>query len=162
MKIKVGISACLLGERVRYDGALLDPFLTDRLGGYVEFVPVCPEVECGLGVPREPMQLEVDTENPRLVTIRGRIDLTERMLAWVGMRLAGLAGEDLRGFVFKSRSPSCGIEVMVYRPDGQPLKSGVGIFARAFMERFPAIPVADEEQLRDPRSLEDFIGRVLA
>ena len=91
-KIKLGISACLLGEKVRYDGGHeLDRFLTGTLGKYVDFVPVCPEVECGLGVPREAMRLVGDPRDPRLVTVHSGVDHTERMLAWARRRVAELA-----------------------------------------------------------------------
>src|SRR4030042_6931159 len=102
-KIKLGISACLLGESVRYDGGhKLDRFLTDTLGQYVEYVPVCPEVECGLGVPRESMHLEGDPESPRLVTIRTKQDMTDRMVKWTQKRVVELEKEGLYGFIFKS------------------------------------------------------------
>ncbi|HLA41000.1 MAG TPA: DUF523 domain-containing protein, partial [Candidatus Glassbacteria bacterium] len=95
-KIKIGIATCLLGEKVRYDGGhKYDPFLVETLGPWVEYVPVCPEYECGLGVPREAMRLEGDLENLRLVTNKTRIDLTEKMLAWGGERLKELEGEGL-------------------------------------------------------------------
>ena len=106
-KIKLGISSCLLGEKVRYDGGhKLDRFITETLGQLVEFVPVCPEVECGLGVPREAMHLVAAPDGPRLVTIRTQADYTERMLAWAQERLVELEHEDLCGFIFKSGSPS--------------------------------------------------------
>jgi len=107
---KVGISRCLLGENVRYDGGhKLDLFLRDVLGRHVEFVSVCPEVECGLTVPREAMRLVGEPENPRLVTIRSGQDITPRMTQWAGARVGQLAGEGLCGFVFKYGSPSSGM-----------------------------------------------------
>src|SRR4030043_2247655 len=110
-KIKLGISACLLGENVRYDGGhKLDRFLTETLGQYVEYIPVCPEVECGMPVPRESMQLEGDPDSPRLVTIRTKQDLTERMVQWARKRIIALEKEDLCGFIFKTDSPSSGME----------------------------------------------------
>ena len=82
-KIKLGISTCLLGEKVRYDGGhKWDHYLTDTLGQYVEYIPVCPEVECGFGIPREPFRLVGDCENPHLVTSRTNHDHTERMIQW--------------------------------------------------------------------------------
>ena len=128
-KIKVGISSCLMGNKVRYDGGdRLDRHLVETLGRYAEYVPVCPEAECGLPVPREPMRLEGDIGSPRLVTIETRLDHTDRMAGWAERRLAELEGENLCGFIFKANSPSCGMEGVA------------GIFARAFMERFPLIP----------------------
>jgi uncharacterized protein YbgA (DUF1722 family)/uncharacterized protein YbbK (DUF523 family) len=161
-KIKLGISACLLGENVRYDGGhKLDRFLTDTLGQYVEYVPVCPEVECGLPVPRESMHLEGDPELPRLVTSRTRQDITERMVGWAKKRVVELEKEDLCGFIFKSDSPSSGMErVRVYNEKGMPVKKGVGMFARIFMDHFPLLPVEDEGRLHDPKLRENFVERV--
>jgi uncharacterized protein YbgA (DUF1722 family)/uncharacterized protein YbbK (DUF523 family) len=164
-EIKLGISTCLLGENVRYDGGhKLDRFLRDTLGHYVTFVPVCPEVECGLPTPRESMHLAGDPAEPRLVTTRTGIDHTGRMKAWAGRRLDELAGEDLCGFVFKKNSPSSGMErVKVYDAGGKPpARVGSGIFAKAFMERFPLIPVEDEGRLHDPALRENFIERMFA
>jgi uncharacterized protein YbbK (DUF523 family) len=108
-KIKLGISSCLLGEKVATTGAQADHFLTDTLGAYVDWVPVCPEVESGLSVPREAMHLIGDPEAPRLVTIRSGVDHTSRMRRWANEKVTALAVEDLCGFVFKSRSPSSGM-----------------------------------------------------
>lgn len=161
-KIKLGISSCLLGEKVRYDGGhKWDRFLTDTLGKFVEFVPVCPEVECGLGVPREAMRLEGDRQAPRLVSSRTRVDHTERMEAWARRRVVELEQEGLSGFIFKSGSPSSGLErVKVYDAQGVPAKTGVGLFARAFREHFPLLPVEDEGRLHDPRLRENFIEAI--
>ena len=118
-RIKVGVSACLLGRAVRYDGGhKLDRYVTETLGRYFEFVPVCPEVECGLGVPRESMRLEGDPARPRLVTHASRRDLTDRMTAWAARRVEELAGEELCGFLFKSKSPSSGMERINVYPEG--------------------------------------------
>jgi len=109
-KIKLGISSCLLGNKVRYDGGhKLDHFLADTLGAYVDWVSVCPEVESGLSVPREAMHLVGDPEAPRLATIRSGVDHTSRMRRWAIKKVTALAAEDLCGFVFKSRSPSSGM-----------------------------------------------------
>jgi len=161
-KIKLGVSACLLGEPVRYDGGhKLDPFLTDTLGQYVQYVPVCPEVECGLPVPRESMHLEGNPDSPRLITSRTKQDMTERMVPWGKKRVVELEGEDLCGFIFKSHSPSSGMErVRVYNEKGMPVKKGIGMFARIFMEHFPLLPVEDEGRLHDPMLRENFIERI--
>lgn len=161
-RIKLGVSTCLLGESVRYDGGhKQDHFITDTLGIYVAYVPVCPEVECGLGVPREAMRLKGDPAAPRLVTIKTGVDLTERMVTWAEKRLRELAGEDLCGFIFKSRSPSSGMErVKVYNDKGMPMKNGRGIFAGLFMDRFPLIPTEEEGRLKDPLLRENFIERI--
>jgi uncharacterized protein YbgA (DUF1722 family)/uncharacterized protein YbbK (DUF523 family) len=161
-KIKLGISTCLLGENVRYDGGhKLDRFLTDTLGQYVEYVPVCPEVECGLGVPRESMHLEGDPDSPRLVTTRTKQDMTERMVRWAQKCVVELEKEDLCGFIFKSDSPNSGMEhIRVYNKKGLPVKKGVGIFARIFMDSFSLLPVEDEGHLHDPELRENFIERI--
>ncbi|VBB42566.1 conserved hypothetical protein [uncultured Desulfatiglans sp.] len=161
-RIKLGVSTCLLGQDVRYDGGhKLDRFIRDTLGQYVDYVPVCPEVECGLGVPREAMRLVGEPSAPRLVTIRSGRDLTDQMLRWTEKRLAELAGEGLCGFIFKSNSPSSGMErVKVYTDKGMPNKAGRGIFAGLFMDRFPLIPAEDEGRLHDPRLRENFIERI--
>jgi len=163
-KIKLGISTCLLGENVRFDGGhKLDRFLTDTLGQYVEYVPVCPEVECGLPVPRESMHLEGDPDAPRLVTSRTKQDMTEKMVNWARRRVADLEKEGLMGFIFKSDSPSSGMErVRVYNEKGMPVKKGVGMFARAFMEHFPLLPVEEEGRLHDPKLRDNFIERIFA
>jgi uncharacterized protein YbgA (DUF1722 family)/uncharacterized protein YbbK (DUF523 family) len=161
-KIRLGISTCLLGENVRYDGGhKLDRFLTDTLGQYVDYVPVCPEVECGLPIPRESMHLEGDPESPRLVTLRTKQDMTERMVNWARRRVVELEKEGLCGFIFKSDSPSSGMErVRVYNEKGMPVKKGVGMFARIFMEYYPLLPVEDEGRLHDPKLRENFVERI--
>ncbi|MDY6954665.1 MAG: DUF523 and DUF1722 domain-containing protein [Thermodesulfobacteriota bacterium] len=160
--IRLGISTCLLGEQVRYDGGhKLDRFLTGTLGNYVEYVPVCPEVECGFPIPRESLRLVGDPEAPRLVTSRTKEDHTDRMLTWAHRRVRELEKEDLCGFIFKSNSPSSGMErVRVYNEKGMPVKKGVGLFARAFMKHFPLVPVEEEGRLHDPKLRENFIERV--
>ena len=159
---RIGISTCLLGESVRYDGQhKLDRFLRDTLGRYVEWVPVCPEVECGLSVPREPMHLEGDPDAPRLVTVRTGKDLTDQMLEYARRRVRELEDEDLCGFVFKSRSPSSGMtRIKVYDENGVPQKVGVGLFAGEFMDHFPLLPVEDDGRLHDPDLRENFIERI--
>lgn len=161
-KIKLGVSSCLLGNKVRYDGGhKWDQFLTDTLGRYMDFVPVCPEAECGLGVPREAMRLVGDPEAPRLLTVRTHQDYTERLLNWARGRLEELAKENLSGFIFKSGSPSSGMaRVKVYNAQGVPVKRGAGLFAARFMARFPLLPVEDEGRLHDPQIRENFIERV--
>jgi len=161
-KIKIGISSCLLGNAVRYDGGhKLDRFLRDTLGQYVAYVPVCPEAECGMGIPREAMRLEGQADSPRLVTRQTRVDKTEMMVRWAQKRVAELEGENLCGFIFKSDSPSSGMErVKVYDEKSMPAKTGVGIFARIFMEYFPLLPVEEEGRLHDTQLRENFIERI--
>jgi uncharacterized protein YbgA (DUF1722 family)/uncharacterized protein YbbK (DUF523 family) len=161
-KIKLGNSSCLLGNAVRYDGGhKWDRFLTNTLGRYVEFVPVCPEVEIGLGIPREAMRLVGELAHPRLLTIRSRIDHTERMTEWAKEKVKELEKEDLCGFIFKSDSPSSGLErVKVYDRNGVPVKKGVGLFARVFIDHLPLLPVEDEGRLHDPLLRENFIESI--
>jgi uncharacterized protein YbgA (DUF1722 family)/uncharacterized protein YbbK (DUF523 family) len=158
-KIRLGISSCLLGQKVRYDGGQkLDHFITETLGKFVEFVPVCPEVECGLGIPREAMHLAAAPDGPRLVTVRTGVDHTERMRAWARKRVVELEQEDLCGFIFKSDSPSSGMErVKIYSPKGMADKTGVGLFAQEFMQYFPLLPVEEEGRLHDPGLRENFL-----
>ena len=161
-RIRLGISTCLLGENVRYDGGhKLDRFLTETLGQYVEWVPVCPEVECGLPIPREAMHLEGDPEHPRLVTSRTYEDKTAQMLKWANRRVKELENEDLCGFIFKSHSPSSGMErVKIRNEKGMPEKKGVGLFAMTFMKHFPLIPVEEDGRLHDPKLRENFIEQI--
>lgn len=160
--LRLGISRCLLGDHVRFDGGhKRDSFLTDVLGCYVEWVPICPEVEAGLGTPREAMRLVGYPDRPRLMTIKSKHDHTQAMDAMIDAGLDSLRKQDLSGFVFKRGSPSCGVErVRVYTAQGMPSQSGVGIFAKAFREQFPLIPVEEEGRLCDPSLRENFIERV--
>ena len=162
-KIRLGISTCLLGEKVRYDGGhKFDAFLVNTLGQFVEYVPVCPEVESGFSVPRESMRLEGDPQNPRLRTTKTKIDLTDKMLSWAQQRVLELEKEELCGYIFKSKSPSSGyLRVKVYNEtSNMPVKQGMGLFARAFTEHFPLMPVEEEGRLQDPQLRENFITRI--
>jgi uncharacterized protein YbgA (DUF1722 family)/uncharacterized protein YbbK (DUF523 family) len=160
--LRLGISACLMGENVRFDGGhKLDRYLRDTLGRFVEYLPVCPEAECGLGIPREAMHLESGPASPRLVTVRTKRDLTDQMLAWAHKRVRELERENLCGFIFKSDSPSSGMErVKVYGAGNVPHRTGVGLFASVFMKHFTLLPVEDEERLHDPMLRENFIERI--
>jgi uncharacterized protein YbgA (DUF1722 family)/uncharacterized protein YbbK (DUF523 family) len=160
--LRLGISRCLLGDEVRFDGGhKRDSFLTDVFGHYVEWVPVCPEVEAGLGTPREAMRLVGDPQNPRLVTIKSGTDHTRVLKTLTTNRIAQLMELDLSGYVFKKGSPSCGIErVRLYDEHGMPSRNGVGLFARDFIEEFPLIPVEEEGRLCEPTLRENFIERV--
>ncbi len=161
-KITIGISSCLLGNNVRYDGGhKWDRYVTDTLGAYFDWVPVCPEVEYGLPIPREALRLVGDPASPRLVTTRTNVDHTEGMLAWAAEKLKALEREDLCGFIFKARSPSSGISgIKVYTSSGMPSHRGTGLFGGAFMRHFPLIPVIDDGRLHDPQLRENFIERV--
>jgi uncharacterized protein YbgA (DUF1722 family)/uncharacterized protein YbbK (DUF523 family) len=161
-KFRIGISSCLLGNEVRWNsGHKLDKYLAHTLGQFVEYVPVCPEVEAGFGVPRESFRLVGDPDSPRLVTFKSKTDHTDRMLTWTQKRVGELEKEELCGFIFKSDSPSSGmIRVKVYNEKGMPHKVGIGMFARAFMEHFPLIPVEDDGRLNDPVIRENFILQI--
>ena len=163
-KFKIGISSCLLGNPVRWNaGHKLDRFLTNTLGQFVEYVPVCPEVEAGFGVPRESVRLVGDPENPRMITFKSKKDLTDQMKRWAKKRVKQLEKEDLCGFIFKCDSPSSRmIRVKVYSEKGMPRKVGVGMFARAFMDHFPRIPVEDDGRLHNPAIRENFIERIFS
>ncbi|MCW8800140.1 MAG: DUF523 and DUF1722 domain-containing protein [Desulfobacter sp.] len=162
--IKIGISSCLLGNKVRYDGGHShDRFLTQTLGLFAEYVPVCPEVECGMPTPREAVRLVGPTENPRLVTQKTGKDKTEQMQTWIKGRLKELTNEDLCGFIFRSKSPSSGLyRIRVYGDDGKVRKNGIGLFAKAFTDAFPRIPVEEAGRLHDPKLRENFIERIFS
>lgn len=161
--IAVGVSACLLGEKVRYDGGHKhDYYITDTLGKFFSFVPVCPEVESGMGVPREEMHLEGDPVAPRLVTARTRIDKTEQMLSFCRVKVRELEKECLCGFIFKKGSPNSGLfRVKVYQNDA-PARTGSGLFATAVATHFPLLPMEEEGRLNDPAIRENFIERVFS
>jgi len=166
-RIRIGVSACLLGEEVRYDGGhKLDVFLTEVLGRFVDWVPVCPEVEAGLGTPRPAMRLVRiggGTEpEVRLIAPATAADHTEPLQSWADRRVEQLAAADLDGYVLKSRSPSCGLEgVSLYPEDGgAPTLEGRGLFAEALLRRLPDLPVEEEGRLSEPRRLESFLDGV--
>ena len=159
----LGISSCLLGNKVRYDGQhKYDDWLVETLGKYVSYEPVCPEAECGLGIPREAMRLVGDFTSPRLITTNSGIDHTQRMLDYSRGKLEELTKRGLCGYIFKSKSPSSGMErVKVYPPEGGAgQKKGIGIFANEFMIAFPLLPCEEEGRLHDPDLRENFIERI--
>lgn len=160
--IHILVSSCLLGEKVRYDGGhKRDPFLVETLGRFVTYVPICPEVGCGLPTPREAMRLQGDPADPRLVTSRTGVDHTGKMQGWIRGKLQDLEGLDLCGYICKKDSPSSGMErVKVYGDTGIPAKAGAGMFTKAFMDRFPLIPVEEEGRLQDPVLREMFVELV--
>ena len=162
--IRIGISACLLGHEVRFDGGhKRDAFLTETFGRFVEWVPVCPEVECGLGTPRESMRLVRDDNVVRLLTVKGGADMTAAMERFSQSRASALAREDLSGFVLKKESPSCGLErVKVYGVHGVAARTGRGLFAAALAELFPHLPLEEEGRLADPRLRDNLVERVFA
>jgi uncharacterized protein YbgA (DUF1722 family)/uncharacterized protein YbbK (DUF523 family) len=163
-KPKLGISACLLGQNVRYDGAhKRDNFLSDTVGRFVEWVAVCPEVEVGMGVPRETLRLVGPPDKPQLIAERSGKDWTHAMHRFAAVRMRQLVELKLAGYVFKKNSPSCGVErVRVYGAKNLPVRRGRGLFAAAVMARFPLMPVEEEGRLNDPALRENFIDRVFA
>jgi uncharacterized protein YbbK (DUF523 family) len=157
--IRIGISSCLLGEPVRYDGGhKRDDGLCNALGPHVEWVPVCPEAGAGLGIPREPIELWGEPDAPRVFGKNSGADHTARLLAFIGPALDRLAALDLAGYVLKSKSPSCGLRI-----DVKPARAGTaGLFARALTARFPRRPVEEESRLTDPTAREHFLERARA
>lgn len=158
--IRLGVSSCLLGNRVRYDGDhKRDSFITDTLGQFFEFVTVCPEMVIGMGVPRQPIRLLGDPERPRAVGVDDRLDVTVALGACA--RQATRELKDISGYIFKSKSPSCGIQdVKVYNGHGRPSNGGTGIFAGALIANQPLLPVEDETRLGKRGIRKNFIERV--
>lgn len=163
-RVRLGISSCLLGEEVRFDGGhKKEDFLLYTLAPHVEWLPVCPEVEMGMGIPREAIRLVGEPDSPRLVAPKSGIDHTKAMKTWTRRRLSQLAQEDLDGYVLKKDSPSCGLfRVRVYHENGQISRAGAGIYALELAERFPTLPIEEEGRLRDARLRENFIERIFA
>ncbi len=161
--LRLGVSSCLLGERVRYDGGhKKDDFLTGLLARFVELVPVCPEVELGLGTPREPIRLQRDGDLVRLVAPKSGKDHTEPMRRFAERRVRALARLDLCGYVLKKDSPSCGMERVRVWGGRMPSRDGRGAFAAVLMAELPLLPVEEEGRLRDPGLRESFVERVFA
>ena len=162
-RVRIGISSCLLGELVRYDGGhKKDRFLVDLFGKYVDWVPVCPEVEMGLSIPRDNMRLVEEGNEIRLVAPKTKTDYTTRMKRFAAQRISALMGERVAGFIFKRASPSCGLhQVRVYK-DRVPGPRSQGLFAAALTQSEPTLPVEEEGRLNDPRLRENFVARVFA
>ena len=161
--VRIGVSSCLLGARVRFDGGhKKDDFLVNTFGAWVEWVPVCPEVEVGMGTPRESVRLVREGGKIRMVAPKSGNDWTEAMRAYSAQRVEKLAAAELSGYVLKKDSPSCGMERVKVYGDGMPTKSGRGRFAEALLARFPNLPVEEEGRLCDPRLRDNFVERVFA
>jgi uncharacterized protein YbgA (DUF1722 family)/uncharacterized protein YbbK (DUF523 family) len=162
-EIRIGISSCLVGMKVRFDGGhKKDAFVSGPLERFVTFVPICPEVEMGMGTPRPSIRLEKHGDEVRLVEPKAGTDHTEAMRRWARRRLEEIAPLDLCGYILKKDSPSCGMERVRVYARGAPTKSGVGLFAAALMERFPLLPVEEEGRLHDAPLRENFVERVFA
>ena len=162
-KIKIGMSSCLLGEEVRWDGDHKhDQYVRDVLGSYFDYVSICPEVDVGMGVPRETVALYGTLENPKMITKRSKADWTKKMNHYTKDRIHELTKENLCGYVFKSKSPSCGIgKVPIYSEFGSSrMRHGAGMFATSFVKAYPLVPIEDEGRLHDPVIRENFIVRI--
>lgn len=164
ISVRIGVSSCLLGQKVRFDGGhKRDAFLVDTFGRFVEWIPVCPEAEVGMGIPREPIRLQRVGDSLRLLGVKSATDHTEAMKRWAAGRVEALAREDLDGYILKKDSPSCGMErVKVYDANGAPARTGRGLFAEALIARLPLLPVEEEGRLSDPRLRDNFVERVFA
>lgn len=163
-RLRIGISRCLLGDEVRWDGGhKYEPALFRLLGPQVEWVSVCPEVEAGLPIPREPMRLESPDrpgDAPRLMLIRSRQDFGAPLANWAAHKLPALIDQGLDGFVLKKNSPSCGPRVSVFDVTGTPVAEAAGAWAAALIANFPGLPIEDEERLREASVRDEFLARV--
>ena len=162
--LRVGISSCLLGEAVRWDGGhKRDAYIKDLLGRFFEWVPVCPELEVGMGVPREPIRLVGSPDSQSLVGVQTGKDWTAAMRQYARRRVRQLERLDLSGYLLKKDSPSCGMErVRVHPARGPASRTGIGAFARVLMAQMPLLPVEEEGRLQDPALRENFIERIFA
>ena len=163
MKPLIGISSCLLGNQVRYDGRLkLEPSLKEIFGNKVQWLAVCPEVEMGLSTPREKIILLYELEKPSLQTLESQQDLTKQMQAWCNQKIQELKQLPIKAFIFKSKSPSCGIQNVDFYPSRSEnaIKIGTGLFAKAFLQAFPLLPVIQECDLQDYDKVRDFLQKI--
>ncbi|MBN2295427.1 MAG: DUF523 and DUF1722 domain-containing protein [Pirellulales bacterium] len=162
--IRIGISECLLGHKVRFDGGHKhDHYLTDTLGQYFQWVHVCPEVEVGLTIPRPNSRLESHDGDIHMVMPKIERDLTREMRAFCKSRVSALVKEKLCGYLLKKNSPSCGMErVKVYQGQGAPRRNGRGLYAEALLARFPNLPVEEEGRMHDPGLRDNWVTRVFA
>ena len=162
-KLRIGISQCLLGDRVRFDGGhKRDNYIMTILSHYAEFMPVCPEVEIGMGIPRPPIHQKGNVDDPMVVGVKDEsLDVTIPLKKFSHNYVKHL--DDLSGFILKSKSPTCVMErVKVYQGKGQSLRSGIGVFAKALMDAHPHLPIEEEGRLKDPMLRENFITRIFA
>jgi uncharacterized protein YbbK (DUF523 family)/uncharacterized protein YbgA (DUF1722 family) len=161
-EILIGVSACLLGEQVRYDGGhKRNAFLLQELASHVRFVPVCPELGIGLGVPREAIRLVRRGDRVRLLGSAG-VDHTAAMRRWAATVMGELRDRNLSGFVLKKGSPSCGLERVRVWDEGleRPTPSGRGVFAQALVDAMPGLAIEEEGRLNDPGLREHFVDRI--
>jgi uncharacterized protein YbgA (DUF1722 family)/uncharacterized protein YbbK (DUF523 family) len=171
--IRIGVSACLLGQEVRFDGQhKRDAFLNDQLAPFVEWVPICPEVEIGMGIPRESVRLVRGPADDHggaqtlMLGNRSQTDWTAQMTSYARAKVEALRTRDLSGYVLKSNSPSCGMtRVKLYdgAADGAPVtRKGVGLFAAELLAQMPQLPIEEEGRLCDARLRDNFLERVFA
>ncbi|MBF0195390.1 MAG: DUF523 domain-containing protein [Magnetococcales bacterium] len=161
----VGISACLLGESVRYDGGdKQNHALTAHKDKQIKYIAICPEAGCGLGVPREAMQLEGDPNTPRLLTINSRVDKTDLLTNWSKEQIANLQNDKIDGFIFKNRSPSCGLnKVLVHKTNPTtPQQYGAGLFAQQIKNHFDDLPMAQDDDMQNQHNIQKFIDEMKA
>ena len=164
-KIKIGVSSCLIGEKVRWNGDhKQNHFVREVLANYFEYVSVCPEMEVGMGVPRETVALYGNLDKSRMISKKTQTDWTRPMKNYIKDRLKSLTHDDLCGYIFKSKSPSCGLgRIPVYSEFGSnKARHGSGMFAQAFTKAFPIVPTEDEGRLNNPRIRENFIVKVFS
>lgn len=161
-RLRIGISSCLLGEPVRYNGAHKLASWLDALVPEVEWISVCPEVESGMGVPREPVRLERSDSGARMIGISSAVDYTSRMNTWAALRIDALVAAGLCGYVLKKDSPSCGLARVPLHEDGVAVDRGRGLFAAALLDRLGDLPIEEEDTLADPRARADFLARCRA
>lgn len=160
--IKIGVSACVAGERVRHDRShRRSAYLTETLARHVEFVPICPEIACGMGIPREPLR-QVDCAGEiRLIGYESGLDLTDKMTRWADRVLEGLDKEGVCGFVLRVHSSSCAErKAKIYSTKGLPPRLGPGFFTRMLQARYPLLPVVSSEGLQNAELRENFVRRV--
>jgi uncharacterized protein YbgA (DUF1722 family)/uncharacterized protein YbbK (DUF523 family) len=159
-KIKVGISSCLLGHEVRFDGGhKRHSYIESTLGRYFDFIPFCPEVSIGMSIPREPIRLEIEDDTIRCVGVNNpEQDFTQQLKTSADQQKHWQ--QDLCGYILKKDSPSCGMERVKLYKNNMPERKGQGIYAAQMMQNFPQLPVEEEGRLGDARLRENFIQRV--
>lgn len=160
-RIVIGVSSCLLGEKVRFDGGhKRDSYLCDLLANYVDFLPICPEVAIGMGIPRPSVHLVGDPKKPRMVEVKNSsMDYTDAMINFAQETMKTLTS--ISGYILKNKSPSCGLKsIKVYQEQKRPPLFGQGIYAKILTEFYPSLPIEEEGRLNDPYLRENFIERL--
>ena len=160
--IKIGVSACLLGEKIRPDGRhARSHYLTQTLSKYVEFIPLCPEMACGMGINREPVRQVDCADRIRLIGYDTGEDWTERMDSWCERILVGLEEDELCGFILKNNSPSCALKMgKVYSTTGKAPRREQGFFTTRLAKHYPLLPLESDDGLKNPILRENFIRRI--